>query len=304
MKFKIDLPIPPNPVLNYRTPIITVGSCFADRMSSKLSDSRFEVLGNPFGVLYNPISIVNGFLDINNGINEGDDLIEANGLWHSWHHHGQFSSPNKSDLVDHINLSKNLLKSKLELPKVTILITLGSAWVYSYDGQIVANCHKISESAFTKRLLKVDEVSAPINKLVERYPQHDFVFTVSPVRYTRDGLHESNLSKSVLHLALNDVTTNRDNCSYFPAYEIVMDELRDYRFFERDLVHPNDLAIDYVWEVFKNSFIDEASQQMINAWVKVQLMMQHRVLHPDTKEAQSFAKKLEEKKLEFESAFF
>ena len=304
MKFKIDTPIPSNPIVTYTLPVISVGSCFADNMSDKLANARFNVLANPLGILYNPLSIGKAFLDFALEDVADSDLIHHNGLWHSWHHHGQMSTPNKPELVERVVHAKRQLKASLEEAKTTILITFGSAWVYSYQGQIVANCHKLPEASFAKKLLAVSEIVELWRTALAKYPEHDFIFTVSPVRYVKDGVHNSNLSKSVLHLAVNELIVSHKNAHYFPAYEIVLDELRDYRFYDRDLVHPNEVAIDYVWDLFKECFFDDKTKAMHEAWKKIQLMKQHRILHPETEEARLFAKSLQKKSTEFEALFF
>ncbi|MFT5723853.1 MAG: hypothetical protein ACI9JN_000970 [Bacteroidia bacterium] len=304
MKFILDFPIPVQPLLNYQTPVITMGSCFADRMADKLVESRFNVFQNPSGIIYNPISIAKTFSNSNQEEPNPSDLIFDQGLWHSWHHHGQFSNANKEALVSKITETNKGLQSWLGQEKSTVLITFGSAWVYENNDQIVANCHKRPNKNFTKRLLQPQEIIEAFLDILKRYPQHDFLFTVSPVRYTRDGLHNSTLSKSVLHLAVNALVQQFKHCHYFPAYEIVMDELRDYRFYDTDLVHPNQLAIDYVWDKFKATALDEMSQAMIKDWQVVQKMKEHKLLYPDSLESVKFMENRTEKVRVFEATYF
>lgn len=304
MKFKLDTPVSSNPIMHYKYPVVAIGSCFADRMAEKLKEVRFDVLANPLGVLYNPISIVDGLMNAPKSVPNEDSLLEANGLWHSWNHHGAFSMPSKEQLVQKIQESNALITKYLHGPKTQIIITLGSAYVYTYHGAVVANCHKVPATNFEKRLLSVEEVEQSLTGLIEEYPMHDFVFTISPVRYIRDGLHESNISKSVLHLGLNKLVSKYTNCHYFPAYEILIDELRDYRFYDSDLVHPNEIAIQYIWEMFSNQWFDNVSKDMLQQWSKIKRMMNHRLLHPDTEEAKTFTANLEKQKAAFEASYF
>jgi hypothetical protein len=256
------------------------------------------------GIVYNPLSIAEG---LNRALDSNEytenDLVYANELYHSWGHHGQFSGRDKQEVLDRVNLNQWELKKYQNSPNAALVITFGSAWVYEYQGEVVANCHKIPSNRFTKRLLPVDEIVTTFNSLIERLAPVNIILTVSPVRYIRDGLHESTLSKSVLHLAVDQLQKRFENVHYFPAYEILIDELRDYRFYAQDLVHPNDQAIEYIWSRFLNAFGDEQTQSMISQWEKLFQRMNHRPLHSDTEAYKNFTKLTEEIRAKFNREF-
>ena len=201
MKFKLDLSIDVNPLLDYKKPVLSIGSCFADQMASKLTKANFQVLANPFGTLYNPMSIVENL----EGTQTQATILEHNGMFHSMKHHGDLSHENKSELLDGIASAQQSVASTLSQPKLTVLITFGTADVFTLDGEVVANCHKIPASMFAQRLLSVKEIVASWTPLLNNYLNHDFVFTVSPVRYTKSGLHKNNISKGILHVAVHEI---------------------------------------------------------------------------------------------------
>jgi hypothetical protein len=295
MKFKIDVSVATNPILDYKRPVLAIGSCFADRIAAKLDDCHFSVLNNPNGILYNPISIASTLI----GEKVEGQIQEYNGLWHSMQHHGQFSNIDKAALLESIEFSRHSVRQRLSEPKTTILITLGTSNVFTFNGVTVANCHKMPAKIFERKRLSVEEIVQKWQSVISMYSQHDFIFTVSPVRYIRDGIHESNISKSVLHVSVEQLVTKFSNAHYFPAYEIVIDELRDYRFFEEDLVHPNDMAVNYVWEALQSSHFTEKTKEMALDWKNVNQMRQHKVLHPLREEAIKFTLKLNKAEADF-----
>jgi len=212
----------------------------------------------------------------------------------SLQHHGSFSNQNKTACLQTINQS--ITTSNKQLKKANYLfITFGSAWVYEHEKHgLVANCHKIPAKQFLKRLLKVEEIVAAYTSLIKNVKSSNadvqIVFTVSPVRHTKDGLWENNLSKSVLHLSIKQLTEKFDNCSYFPAYEIVMDELRDYRFFNDDLVHPTPLAINYVWEKFTVSYFSKETIALMGNIQKIKQAATHKPFDFNSEKHQQFIK--------------
>ncbi|MDB4534279.1 GSCFA domain-containing protein, partial [Vicingaceae bacterium] len=174
----------------------------------------------------------------------------------------------------------------------TIFITLGSAWIYEFEGfGIVANCHKLPNKHFSKRLLTVKEILSAFKTIQESLKKYNVVFTVSPVRHYKDGLHENNLSKSTLLLAINNLVEQNENYSYFPAYELVIDELRDYRFYKDDLIHPTDLAVNYVWEKFNQCYVDKSTQSLMSEIQKIKTAANHKPFNFDSEEHQTFIKK-------------
>ncbi|HRN42090.1 MAG TPA: GSCFA domain-containing protein [Vicingus sp.] len=260
MNFFLHTPTTKSKVnLSHQEAILLLGSCFTENIGEKLLNSKFNVNINPFGIIYNPISIANSLTRIvNNQLYTEQELSEQHKKWFSFDHHGSFSSFNQQECLTKINNEITCAYQHLQETK-TIVITLGTAWVYENieNKKLVANCHKIPAKNFTKRLLTVDEIVQLFLALANTLKNIQFIFTVSPVRHISDGLHENNISKSVLHLAIHELTKNHTNCHYFGAYEMVIDELRDYRFFKEDMIHPTPQAINYVWEKFATTYFNK-----------------------------------------------
>ncbi len=286
-----------------------LGSCFTENIGTRMAALKYNVDINPFGILYNPVSVANGLrilLDKKEFTSE--DLIEADGLWHSFFHHGRFSSADKQETLDAIN---NRIKSSSEFLETTnfLFITFGTAWVYKYkkNGQTVSNCHKIPANEFERVRLSVDEIVQLYKKLLVEIrkinPSVQVVFTVSPIRHWKDGAIENQRSKAVLLLAIDKLINElgQDSCTYFPAYEIIMDELRDYRFYAPDMLHISEVAIDYIWEKFENYFIDSESHHNSKKIDKIVKAANHRPLHDDTDEYYRFLGKMHEKALQLEN---
>ncbi|MFP5470507.1 MAG: GSCFA domain-containing protein [Bacteroidia bacterium] len=302
MNFRINVNIPNYPFqISHQSALLNVGSCFTESIGTKFSNVGFNTRINPFGILFNPVSIANCLDKIaSNTRYFVEDLIEVNGLFYSFDHHGKVYDASKEKLLEKINQSINDAHNFLKSADV-LIITLGAAWVYTFNEtqQIVANCHKIPNNKFSKRLLTIDEVvdslSASIENIKQLNPNIHLLFTVSPVRHWKDGAHENSLSKSVLHLSVKSLC-EKYNAHYFPAYELVIDELRDYRFYNEDMLHPNDVAIKYVWQKFKDAFFDENTKTLSDRVEQFRLMEQHRTLKPNSKEEQLFLEKLKEEK--------
>lgn len=293
IKFTTPVTIPKADfTIAHQTPILLIGSCFTVSVGQKLLDNKFDVTINPNGIIYNPISVFNALQRIiDNQLYTENELLQINDKWISFNHHGNFSSDNKVECLNNINSSLNQAHQKLVTAKV-VVITFGSAWVYEYASKgIVANCHKIPAKEFKKRLLTVKEILAAFEPIKTALKSVSIIFTISPVRHINDGLHENNLSKSALHLAINNLVEQNKNCSYFPAYEIVIDELRDYRFFKDDLVHPTELAVNYVWEKFVDCFFDTDTKQLITAIEKIKTATHHRPFNFASENHQNFIKK-------------
>ena len=283
---KITFTVPHN------APIFLIGSCFTENIGNKLNENKFDIFTNPTGIIFNPISVVNTLKSVfENRKYTDDDLKNHNNKWISFEHHGSFSSFNKETCLTEINESITNAHQHLKKSK-TIFITLGSAWVYEYEGiGVVANCHKIPNKQFTKRLLSVKEILSAFEQIIDELKDFEVVFTVSPVRHAKDGLHENNLSKATLLLAINNLVEQQSNFHYFPTYELVIDELRDYRFFKDDLVHPTELAVNFVWEKFMNCFFDGATQSLIEEIQKIKQAATHKPYHFESAQHQQFVKK-------------
>ena len=249
--------------IGYEDKILMLGSCFSDEIGEQMQQRYLQVTCNPFGTLYNPLSIAKAF---------SLQLSEVNfqfheGLWHSMAHHGSFSRASKEEASQAVRASIETMQKALDEASV-VIVTFGTAWIYEMNGEIVGNCHKLPESCFTRRRLSVDEIVAAWKPILEKYSDKHWLFTVSPIRHIKDGLHENEISKATLLLALEAISRQHSAISYFPSYEIVLDELRDYRFYADDLVHPSSLAVNYIWERFVDTFCTNQT--------KNELVLQHK----------------------------
>lgn len=296
MNFRTEINLPPSEQkIIYKNNIITFGSCFAENIAEKLILSKFNVLSNPFGVLYNPLSILNSVeLLLNDKNFSEDDLILNQEEYHSFYHHSDFSHHDKNYVLEKIN--QTLEKTRVYLKNTSVItITLGTAWVYQYkeSGKIVSNCHKIPAKNFERKRLSVNEVSVSLEKILLGFrstiPEATVIFTISPIRHWKDGAVENLISKSTLLMGLQEVLA--DNVVYFPSYEIMLDDLRDYRFYESDMLHPSKQAIDYIWEKFKNVFFSEETLQTMKSVEKVVSAFNHRPRNPESEKHQMFLKK-------------
>lgn len=262
-------------------PFLLLGSCFSDNVGLRMQHAGLDVCNNPFGTLYNPASIAELLTRALNDVElTSEHLVYHDGLWHSWLHHTTFSHPNRGRCLQQCNDSIHRTHSVLYTPNLTLIITFGTAYVYSLNSQIVANCHKLPPDNFLRRRLSVDEICNLWNPVLQRLSdlQIHSIFTVSPIRHLADGAHDNQLSKSSLLLAIDRLMHSSENTDiyYFPSYEILLDELRDYRFYARDLCHPSDLAADLVWERFAQTFFTPAQQQQILLNEKQYRQTQHR----------------------------
>ena len=292
MKLKTEIPIKKqrNPI-TYDSNIILIGSCFSDNIGEQLNYYKFNTSVNPNGILFNPVSIENTIKDaVNKRVYTKDDLVFHDGLWHSFNHHSKFSEPTP----DLSKKNKNVFDFYEALKSAThIFITLGTAWAYRHleSNTIVANCHKIPQVAFKKELLTVAEIEKSLVSLLEQVKtvniKASVTFTVSPVRHLKDGFIENQQSKAHLLTAIHNVI-NSNNVAYFPAYEIMMDDLRDYRFYKQDMVHPNKLAINYIWEKFTDAFMSEDTIKIMSKVNQLQKDLAHRPIHPQSESHQKF----------------
>ena len=302
-----------------------MGSCFAESIGEKLEYFKLPVLVNPCGILFNPVSIANAFRFIcNKTIFTEQDLIQHDGLWHSFFHHGSFSNANKQDCLSEIN--KNISNANAWIKNAsTIIITLGTAYVWEHRSSktIVSNCHKIPSTEFNHFMLSVADVERSLQSIIDNIktqnPEVIIIFTVSPIRYLNHGAHQSQLSKATLLLAVDTIQksqilreaqydenfadchpehveglTNNLNIEYFPSYEIMMDDLRDYRFYAEDMIHPSAQAIDYIWEKFAESYFDDETLSINKSIDSYQRALSHRILKPNNESEQKFLKHVSE----------
>lgn len=298
MEFRTTVPLRPSAIqLNHNDRFVVIGSCFAEYTGLRLQESGFQVSLNPFGVLYNPASVGMALqrMLVNQPFFE-EELVEYEGLYHSFSHHGSFSGSDKQQTLDRINQSFDEAVRQLE-NATCLLITFGTAWVYALPStdQIVANCHKLPEDNFIRRRLTVDEIvlyyTELLEPLMEARPDLRIIFTVSPIRHWKDGVHDNTLSKSILHLAIDELIACFDNIEYFPAYELLMDDLRDYRFYAEDMLHPSPVAQKYIWEAFSEIHFSKPVREIIRQVHQIRKAMQHRPFHPGDEAHIRFAKK-------------
>ena len=265
--------------------IVILGSCFADNMGQKMVDLGFDVCLNPFGTLYNPVSVCNSVARLTSGIPfSKDECVQMGagaGLVCSFSHHTSFARRTEDEFLQVANAS--LKEASLRWKAASkVIITLGTAWIYEYlrSGETVSNCLKIDAKEFSRRRLSVRETATLLMNMIARHPEKEFMFTVSPIRHFKDGAHGNQISKSTLLLALYEVLAKfPERCEYFPAYEIVLDELRDYRFYAADMIHPSDQAVDYLWSRFVRFAMPESELPALDARRRELLRAQHRPIH-------------------------
>ncbi|MBS1743687.1 MAG: GSCFA domain-containing protein [Bacteroidetes bacterium] len=281
--------------INHRHNLLLVGSCFTEQMGNKLMTHKFRVLENPNGILFNPVSIAQAVTSYATGKKyEETDLFYFNELWGSWQHHTKFSNISKIKALEVINTSQEAAIGFIKKAD-WILITLGSAFVYEQhtgeSREVVANCHKVPTDKFYRRLLEPQEIKNELLNMMETVRAVNagvkFIFTISPVRHLREGFIENNRSKAALIQAVHSIT-DKEQVFYFPAYELVIDDLRDYRFYAEDMVHPNYAATNYVWEKFVEACIDEPSVQLMKEIAVVVAARNHRPFNPESEQHKKF----------------
>jgi len=264
---------------------------------------------NPHGILYNPVSLTDALETYLTGRTyKTQDLFHNRGIWHSWDHHGRFSHPDRNEAIRNIHASQRAAISRLKEADWLIL-TLGTAWVYRLksQGRIVANCHGVSSGEFVREILRPEEIIARLGNFLHRLSAYNnkvhVILTVSPVRHSREGIVQNNLSKSILLYAVHHLVNKFEATYYFPAYELIIDDLRDYRFFEQDLVHPNQQAVDYVWDHFIPFFLSSSSQTTLREVSEINRRLAHRPIFAQSDEYARFRNTLLEKMQELEACF-
>ena len=303
MEFRTQIPLrkQKDNLIAYQAKVMLLGSCFSENIGSKFEYYKFQNTINPFGILFHPKAIET-FLErvVDQKLYSEDDLIFQNERFHCFDAHSSLSNSNKEVLLSNLN---TILKSTYQqITEAThLIITLGTVWVYEHveRNQVVANCHKIPQKQFNKKILSVQEISdclQNIEQLVKKVsPSIQLIYTVSPVRHLKDGFVENQQSKSQLLTAIHQLLKGR-NAAYFPSYEIMMDDLRDYRFYSTDMVHPNQLAIDYIWERFKEVWFNRSVDDTMKKVAVIQNGMAHKPFNSTSEKHQQFLKQLEGKK--------
>jgi hypothetical protein len=310
LKLQTKVAIPePDFKIDYKHSLSFYGSCFSENIGSLLQRHKFNAVVNPFGVLYNPASI-SQVLDLLMHKEEftESDLEFYNEKWFSFYHHTSFSAVNKQDCLLKINSSFE--KAKLAINKTDfVFITIGTSWVYRYktSGAIVSNCHKLPAKEFVREYLDPDQIaeylSTSIKQIISTSPQAKIIFTVSPIRHLKDGAIENMRSKASLILAIKLLQELFAEVFYFPAYEIFMDELRDYRFYTSDMMHPSEFSIEYIWAIFKQTFFTQKTNLVCNEAEKLIKAFGHRVIDTDTDNFRKFRDKLLKDTIAFEQKY-
>jgi hypothetical protein len=308
--FRTEVKIESSPQkIGYEDAILSLGSCFSENIVNKLSEAYFSSDVNPFGVLFNPVSIKNS-LDtlLSEKTLSETDLFQHGSIWKAFTHSSLFAGTSKENVLKNINERLISSAQKLKRTKV-ILITFGTAWVYEYlkTSEVVANCHKLPAGEFARKRLCVDDIVsdyiALFHKIKTLFPDIHVIMTVSPIRHWKDGAHENNISKSVLLLAIEKLQKLFPFVSYFPAYEILMDELRDYRFYASDMCHPSPEAVDYIWKRFCETYFTHKTNQLRLKLENLNQQLNHKPLFPDTIEHSYFLYQIEKQKTELKKEY-
>lgn len=283
------------PKIKYNDAVFMAGSCFSEHISAKLDRYKYDVLSNPFGILYNPVSLASSIDRIARlDLYTADELVLQDGFYHSMDHHGVFSGRSEAEVIDKINRSIRQANEHLKKSSV-ICISPGTAKVYRYKetADVAGNCHKIPQSHFTCETLTLSQCIEAFERIIASIrklsPEAGIIWTVSPVRHTRDGLVENQRSKATLLLGIAEVMHHHPASNYFPAYEIMMDQLRDYRYYDRDLIHPSPVAVDILWDIFSDAYLDPQERACHVPIEKIKRAMEHRLLHDDPEAVRSFA---------------
>jgi hypothetical protein len=306
MNFTTKIPIQKsNFQIDYSSKIVLLGSCFAENMGKKFEYFKFKATTNPFGIVFNAVSLEKLIRrSIENRQFTENDIFFHNELWHCFEVHSELSNPDKNTFLNSLNELINATRQQLN-NATHIIITLGTSWVYQlrqaqFDKNgIVANCHKVPQKQFTKKLLTISEIEGSLESIIYLVqsvnPNCKFIFTVSPVRHIKDGFVENTLSKSHLIAAIHNlfqVPLSGTEVAYFPAYEIMMDELRDYRFYAEDMLHPNQTAVDYIWMKFFENYVSESEFGLMDEVGEVQKALKHRPFNPNTESHLKFLENL------------
>ena len=315
MNFRTEIkPEKATPFITHSKPVVMMGSCFTENIGEKFRDALFDVTVNPWGTLYNPVSIYNELNAVVENLNaDRSRIIEYNGLYHSYDHHSKFSAKTSEEIVSHIDAVTSEAYTKLKEASA-LIITFGSATVFRLvaDNSIVGNCHKLPAKMFVQQRLDINETVIQWTELLKRViklnPSIRIIFTVSPIRYKAYGFHNSQLDKARL-LLISDIIREQINAEkgnegrviYFPSYEIMMDDLRDYRFYAQDMIHPSEVAVNYIYEIFSRQFFSEKTMSLAAECEGYTRRLNHRFLTDNTEEINKFNNDTEKIRIEIES---
>ena len=307
MKFRTEIPL--NKVkeglIDYDSRLFLIGSCFVENIGSKLNYFKFQSVHNPIGIFFHPLAIERFVQRIVDDIPyKSEDVFEMDGVWKSFEAHSQMNALNREDLLQNLNQSQQNTRKILK-EATHAVITLGTAWVYEHQvsEKVVANCHKVPQKEFKKNLLSIEGIVSSLLKITsllrQLNPTVKIIFTVSPIRHIKDGFVENTRSKAHLLAAIHQIIDDLD-FFYFPAYEIMMDDLRDYRYYADDLVHPNNMAIDYIWNLFQKVWFSESTEPIMKRVDKIQKGLQHKPFNPESESYKAFLSQLEREKSELQ----
>lgn len=303
MQFRTKIPIhQSNFAIDYNSKIVSLGSCFASNISNKLDYFKFQNTCNPFGILFHPLAIEK-LIDfaVSGKQFTGKDIFFHNESWHCFDVHSDLSNTNKEGLLNEVNQLLQSIKQQLQ-EATHVIITYGTSWVYRNleNNSIVANCHKVPQKEFSKEILSVDIIEKSIKNTIDLIQKINadcnIIFTISPVRHIKDGFVENQQSKAHLITAIHHVLNPKSEIlNYFPSYEIMMDELRDYRFYAEDMLHPSQIAIDYIWERFAETTVSKESHSIMKEVETIQKGLTHRPLNPNSESHKKFIENLNQK---------
>jgi lysophospholipase L1-like esterase len=302
MNFRTNILLNPEQnQIDYNAKIMLFGSCFSEHIYKKLAYFKFNVVSNPFGILFNPIAIEKLITNtINHKKYTEKDIFQLNERWHCFDTHSNLSSSNKKELLNNLNTTVKTTSKKLK-EATHLIITLGTSWIYRFieTDTIVGNCHKVPQKKFLKELLSVKKIIISLENMVTLIkainPEINIIFTVSPVRHLNDGFVENSQSKAHLLTAIHQLVDKRNYLFYFPSYEILLDDLRDYRFYSNDMIHPNETAINYIWEKFQQVWISKNSNSTMGKIETIQKGLAHKPFNPTSEQHQQFLKNLRSK---------
>jgi hypothetical protein len=299
LRLEFDIKKLPEPI-THQEKILLIGSCFTENIGEKFEKFKFRTLQNPNGILFNPVSVAEALTDYIEAKQFSEaDLFHYNEGWHSWKHHSRFSALTPKEALDKINASATAAHKFLKEADY-VFITLGSAWTYQLTekalntkpGLVAANNHKAPADWFNRKLLTIEDILRVLDNLVHRLflfnPKVRIIFTISPVRHLREGIIENNRSKAALIQGVHHLVDKFEKLYYFPAYELVIDDLRDYRFYSEDLVHPNYFATQYVWEKLVTACMDEKTKAIMEEIHSINLAYQHKAFNPTSAQHKKF----------------
>ncbi|OYU81663.1 MAG: GSCFA domain-containing protein [Flavobacterium sp. BFFFF1] len=313
MQFTTQITIPESShKIGYHSAVVSLGSCFAENMADQFGYYKFSNTVNPFGIIFQPLALAKIISFAVTGKQfTASDVFMHHDVWHCFDAHSALSNSNKAQLLDNLNDAAQQLRQALSGAS-HLIVTLGTSWIYRHSdtNEAVANCHKLPAKSFRKELLSVDAIAESLQEIIAgaRFlnPDCHIILTVSPVRHIKDGFPENQWSKSHLiaavHTVLNGLT-DKESASYFPSYEIMMDELRDYRFYAEDMLHPSQTAVDYIWERFKTAYVDQKAYAVMDKVDRIQKGLAHRPFNPETAQHQAFVAQLQNEITQLKSEF-